>query len=445
MKKWIAVLAVMMFLFASASLAEDLTALSDEKLIDLYQDVLAEMERRNIAPEGTEAPGGESQTALERLNTFFFHWSGNRLDDMLPLCSDEWKAGVENPKTSLFGLLANRTPLSMYCGENDIHGNPEDAVLTMDVTAEMDRHNGKAPSTYHLQIMMVRQEDGLWYVNPKSLQTYEIVDVQPTPEPEPTKKPDAPPGDTVLYYNPTGGEYYHLNQNCRRVHEKFRPLEGSFTYADLGKEPYCDLKPCQVCGAPEKGGVPFTVFADALDASAEYTSWGVDSEHCIALIKTGDRYFRVVADSDDRTKELNNAAQNADESKWQETWEALETYVRTLPVSYTEEITAVPAGQEELDALAGKKLEELDPEIWIYYPSYRGEEGEAVSFILIQGMYQYDAEISDSREVYLEHEKDYSFGGLTIKSVKLHGLSSRAMDLRCQADGTLVPADEPEE
>ena len=447
MKKLTVLLAAILVLFMSVSLAEDLSSLSDEKLTELYHDVLAEMEKRNLVPEREETPDTENAAALDRLSTFFFHWSGNRLDDMLPLCSDEWKAGVENTRTALFALLANRTPLSMECAEGDIHGNPGDSVLTIDVTSEMDRHNGKPAEKYRLRIVMQKQADGLWYVDPRSLQTYELFEVQTTPEPEPTKEPAMVPGDTLLYYNPTGGEYYHLDQNCKRVHERFRPLEGSFTYSQLGEEPYCSLKPCQICGAPERSGNPmqFATFGDALDAPSESLSWGADSKHCIALITADGKFYRVVADSDEKAGELNHTAQEADENKWQEAWDALEKYVRTLPVSYTEEITAVPAGQEELDALAGKKLEELDPEVWTYYPFYGSEEEGKASFILIQGMYRYEAEISDPYDVYLEHERDYSFGGLTIKSVKLIGLSSKAHDLRFRADGTWVPEEEPME
>ena len=59
-----------------------------------------------------------------------------------------------------------------------------------------------------------------------------------------------PDDDTPLYYNPSGGEYYHLDQNCKRINERYLPLQGHFTYAELSKEPYSKLKRCNVCGAP---------------------------------------------------------------------------------------------------------------------------------------------------------------------------------------------------
>ena len=71
---------------------------------------------------------------------------------------------------------------------------------------------------------------------------------------EPMETASATPDSTVLYYHPEGGEYYHVDQNCRLVNEKYLPLQGSFTYAELGDEAYKDLKPCNVCGAPRRPG-----------------------------------------------------------------------------------------------------------------------------------------------------------------------------------------------
>ena len=60
----------------------------------------------------------------------------------------------------------------------------------------------------------------------------------------------APAADTVLYYAPDGGEYYHLDPNCPRVNRKDLPLEGMFLSSELNSEPWLDLKPCEVCSAP---------------------------------------------------------------------------------------------------------------------------------------------------------------------------------------------------
>ena len=67
--------------------------------------------------------------------------------------------------------------------------------------------------------------------------------------PDATETPGVYSG-TLLFYNPTGGEYYHLDQNCSRVGGKYLPLQGHFTYDRLNDEPYRKLKPCEACSAP---------------------------------------------------------------------------------------------------------------------------------------------------------------------------------------------------
>ena len=58
--------------------------------------------------------------------------------------------------------------------------------------------------------------------------------------------------EIVYYINPNGGIYYHLDQNCPRVHAKYLPLQGVFHLSELNEEPSLSLKPCQVCGAPQR-------------------------------------------------------------------------------------------------------------------------------------------------------------------------------------------------
>ena len=134
----------------------------------------------------------------------------------------------------------------------NISGTSNDTSRTVTVTALMDRNNGKDPVKYRMNIMMEKESDGLWYVDPKSLLSYEDADT-PDPSitntPAPTDEPVVYP-DTILYYNPGKGEYYHLDPNCKSVAEKYLPLQGHFKYSQINEEPYKKLKPHAVCGAP---------------------------------------------------------------------------------------------------------------------------------------------------------------------------------------------------
>ncbi len=64
-------------------------------------------------------------------------------------------------------------------------------------------------------------------------------------------KPKVTKSETVLYYNPDGGMHYHMDQNCKRVHEKYLPLGGQFTCAERNDEKYRPLTPCLVCTVSE--------------------------------------------------------------------------------------------------------------------------------------------------------------------------------------------------
>ena len=157
-------------------------------------------------------PPQTTSNVTDRLETFFYYWSANRQDDMLTLCAPSWQNKVENAKTALFGLMANRTPKD-YAVES-VSGTDYDTSRTVTVVSTMDRNNGKDPVKYRLSIIMVNEGDE-WYVDPQSLQTYEAADTPDpsiTETPSPTETPAIYP-DTVLYYNPSGGEYYHLDQN----------------------------------------------------------------------------------------------------------------------------------------------------------------------------------------------------------------------------------------
>lgn len=91
-----------------------------------------------------------------------------------------------------------------------------------------------------------------------------LAESAPTPLPTmpvlPTRPPltdaSAVPDNPVLYYNPDGGIYYHLNPRCARIREVYLPLRGSFLFSELVDEPYRHFKACVFCGAPARPALP---------------------------------------------------------------------------------------------------------------------------------------------------------------------------------------------
>ena len=58
-----------------------------------------------------------------------------------------------------------------------------------------------------------------------------------------------PSDDLILYYNPNGGRYYHSQETCSGVRDKFEPMT-PFTYGELNDKPYSKLTRCPCC-APQ--------------------------------------------------------------------------------------------------------------------------------------------------------------------------------------------------
>ena len=101
--------------------------------------------------------------------------------------------------------------------------------------------------------------------------------------------------DTVLYYHPTGGAYYHLDPDCRLVHEKYRPLKGQFTYGQISEEAYRDLIPCPVCGAPARPEAEETV-KPGVQATPVIGSKPVAGQYSLQSIRLmADPYYPEIA------------------------------------------------------------------------------------------------------------------------------------------------------
>lgn len=201
------------------------------------------------APQKTPEPDQLQSAAVEQMESFFYFWSVNNQDNMLTLCAPSWRKSVSEPKVSLFSILANRIPTEWTAEK--ITGTDNDTARTVTVSAMIDKRNGKAPAKYRFQVIM-RKEDGQWYVEPASLESHEKAATEtPTANetPTPTMEFIASP-NTVLYYNDKGGERYHLDAYCKSANEKFLPFKGQFTYSQLNEDAYKELVACNVCGAP---------------------------------------------------------------------------------------------------------------------------------------------------------------------------------------------------
>lgn len=61
------------------------------------------------------------------------------------------------------------------------------------------------------------------------------------------------PEDSLpLYFNTTGGQFYHSLDRCPSIRDRYLPLKGNLTYAQLDDADYAKLTPCKTCKPPQR-------------------------------------------------------------------------------------------------------------------------------------------------------------------------------------------------
>lgn len=202
-------------------------------------------------PTATPDPYAESGAAAEQLRSFFYFWHVNNDENMLALTAPSWRNSQSEPLKALFTIRANRTPAD-DCEIVSISGSESDTMRTAKVRVTISKNiTNREPALYSFNVIMLK-EDGVWYVDPRSLASNEketttqaLYNEMPT---QPVLNTGSP--STVLYYNPDGGSYYHYDQNCGDINPKYLPLKGQFLYSQLNDAPYSELENCSYCGAP---------------------------------------------------------------------------------------------------------------------------------------------------------------------------------------------------
>ena len=124
-----------------------------------------------------------------------------------------------------------------YIGDNDTPADRRDYSSTV-------KQLGKKASHGCIRVQKAANEQGqnikwLWEnlkVNTKVLIWDDTGRIRPYPVAD----------DYALYYNPNGGKYYHENQYCPSVRDRFLPLT-AFTYGELDTGSFAKLTPCSKC------------------------------------------------------------------------------------------------------------------------------------------------------------------------------------------------------
>lgn len=199
--------------------------------------------------------------------------------------------------------------------------------------------------------------------------------------------------------------------------------------------------------AGSEGVPPFKTFREACGAgNGSVVSNSRDRVAVAAEI--GGRYFRYEASMDEEGKKLYDDYAATDRSDVPAFWEArsrLDRHLDMLPITAAEEVTAAPLTQEELDALTGKSLGELEAALSVmdplcfYYPERTEAEAEEITFNLICGFFSYNVVINETYEAYLACKEADDYSTLIVKSAVYDSISHNITDFRYHADGTREP------
>ena len=162
---------------------------------------------------------------------------------------------------------------------------------------------------------------------------------------------------------------------------------------------------------------------EALDAAEGYAAINETDDSVILILERDGKYLRAVTMMDEHAKDLYQTAMAEEDSS---AFEVFDAYAWNLPVSYTEDITATPLEQAELDALAGRTIRDIMRE-WLckgFVTLTSGNDKTVIS--LDYGLYQYSFEVEGQGDKELAK---------VIKG-EVSGFSRAAFDLSCHADGT---------
>ena len=103
----------------------------------------------------------------------------------------------------------------------------------------------------------------------------------------------------------------------------------------------------------------FATVGDALAAAGENPIAGGEEDYYAVITEQDGKYYRSVAELDDKAKALEQAILEADIDHMEEAFAARDEYLITLPIAYSEMFTVEPMTEAEMDDLVGQTIEEL--------------------------------------------------------------------------------------
>ena len=198
----------------------------------------------------------------------------------------------------------------------------------------------------------------------------------------------------------------------------------------------------------------YATVGEALEDSAEgrVVAGSIPGEYYAVVTQKDGKYYRSVAIFDEKLNELNEALENLDYEaedffeKHEAALQAVDDYLKTLPIAYSEVFTAQPLTDEEMASMQGKSLSQLTEEGFEIgsngtEPS-EDEEEILIVYSLRYGVYDYNCVVDADFDQYIAAQDNGAEGDLVVKSMSLAGITEWGFEKRFHTDGTV---DEPKD
>ena len=197
----------------------------------------------------------------------------------------------------------------------------------------------------------------------------------------------------------------------------------------------------------------YATVGEAMDDSFEgpVVAGGITGDYFAVVTKKDGKYYRSVANYDEKLNELSEVVQNLDFEaedffeKHDAASNAVDEYLKTLPIAYSEEFTARPLTDDEMASMLGKTLAQLTEEGFEVGNERTEGGGDTEIYIVFRlryGVYDYDCVVDADFDQYNTAKDNGTESGLIVKGVVLAGITEWGFDKRFHTDGTV---DEPED
>lgn len=191
----------------------------------------------------------------------------------------------------------------------------------------------------------------------------------------------------------------------------------------------------------------FATVGDALAAAGENPIAGGEEDYYAVITEQDGKYYRSVAELDEKAKALEQAIWEADVDHMEEAFAARDEYLKTLPIAYSEMFTVEPMTEAEMDDLVGQTIEELREAGYEDRESGTdGDENEelVIAYVLRNGYFEYRCVVDADFETYEKAQAgELDDGDFVVQAVQVRGITGDACFKRYRTDGTIEEPEDP--